>query len=312
MVSIRSLLATLVVGQALANPLAVLDDPEGIVLEVVTLTKYVDPPEVTPFELNPGLLYNVVADANKLKKRVTLITTSSTTSTTSALPTTTVIVTETSYGTTVTVTAPPGGFTSSTTTSVTTTVSTSTTTSTTSAAITTTGSSTTGPSTTTTTSTTTSSSPNLCPTGTFVLQASGTGDFAVDGNFAQLQSAFGSGYRTLFSSNRNNAQQFKFSTGNGADCALLSADGNLLTMIGGNANLHYVYLFPSVQAAAALVNVNWEALVCTKNADNTLSCTGMSQSIFQVTPGDPTLELGDQNYGEQVTINLVPVPGTTF
>lgn len=130
----------------------------------------------------------------------------------------------------------------------------------------------------------------------------------VDGNFAQLQSAFGSGYRVSFSANRQNAQQFRFQS----DCTFTTADGGLLAMIGGSANLHYQYFFPSVQAASALVNVNWEADICSMNADNTLTCTAMQQSIFQVTPGDPLLQLGDQNYGEQVTVNLVPVPGSNF
>lgn len=111
-----------------------------------------------------------------------------------------------------------------------------------------------------------------------------------------------------FSANRQNAQQFRFQP----DCTFTTADGGLLAMIGGTANLHYQYFFPSVQAASALVNVNWEADVCSKNADNTLTCTAMQQSIFQITPGETLLQLGDQNYGEQITVNLVPVPGVNF
>ncbi|KAF3014451.1 hypothetical protein E8E14_008894 [Neopestalotiopsis sp. 37M] len=145
-------------------------------------------------------------------------------------------------------------------------------------------------------------------TGTFVLQGSGTGDFAVDGNFAQLQSAFGSGYRTTFSANRQNAQQFRFN----ADCTFSTSEGRLLAMVGGNANLHYQYFFPSVEEASALVNVSWEADLCSMNADNTLTCTAMQQSIFQVTQGDPLLQIGDQNYGEALTINLIPVPTGSF
>ncbi|KAK6198275.1 hypothetical protein LQW54_010424 [Pestalotiopsis sp. IQ-011] len=155
----------------------------------------------------------------------------------------------------------------------------------------------------------TATGPCATITGSYVLQVFGsTGDFAVDGNFAQLQNAFGSGYRVSFAANGQNAQQFRFQP----DCTFTTADGGLLAMIGGTANLHYQYFFPSVQAASALVNVNWEADICSKNADNTLTCTAMQQSIFQTTSGETLLELGDQNYGEQITVNLVPVPGVNF
>jgi hypothetical protein len=142
----------------------------------------------------------------------------------------------------------------------------------------------------------------------YVLQASNTGDFTIDGNYAQLESAFGSGYRTSFSANRQNAQQFSFR----ADCTFGAADGTLEFMVGGQANLHYVYAFASTATAAALVNnVNWEVMICDiqNAADNTLlACTAMGQSVLQATQGDPLLQIGDQNYGEQVMINLVPVP----
>lgn len=137
----------------------------------------------------------------------------------------------------------------------------------------------------------------------FVIQASGTGDFAIDGNYAQLQSAFGSGYRISLSANRLNAQEFTFN----ADCTVSTTPNAEILMIGGITNLHYVYGFPSTADASALVNVSWEVLICTQNADFTLSCTSMSQSIFQATPGDSLLQLGDQNYGEQVTLNIIPV-----
>ncbi|ETS73330.1 hypothetical protein PFICI_14935 [Pestalotiopsis fici W106-1] len=161
------------------------------------------------------------------------------------------------------------------------------------------------PSTTTSETTTSATVTGPCATitGAFVLLGSGTGDFAVDGNFVQLQNLFGSGYRASFSAARQNAQQFRFN----GDCTLSTSDGGLLAMIGSTTNLHYQYFFPSVQDATALINVNWEVDVCKMNADTTLTCTAMEQSIFQVTPGDPLLEIGDQLYGEQVTINLIPV-----
>ena len=51
-------------------------------------------------------------------------------------------------------------------------------------------------------------------------------------------------------------------------------------MIGGTANLHYVYAFSSVAAASALIDVPWEVLICNKNPDNTLVCSAMGQSVF--------------------------------
>ncbi|KAM0812163.1 putative WSC domain-containing protein [Seiridium cardinale] len=182
----------------------------------------------------------------------------------------------------------------------------------------TTDSSSTSESTTSTTSTTTESSttsssatmtatgPCSTITGSYVLQVlPNTGDDTVDGNFAELQSAFGSGYRVSLNANRQNAQQFRFN----ADCSFATADGSLLAMVGDQANLHYQYFFSSVQDASSAVNVNWEANVCNMNPDNTLACTVMDQSTFQVTPGDPQLEIGNQNYGEELIINLIPVSG---
>ncbi|KXH50900.1 hypothetical protein CNYM01_03354 [Colletotrichum nymphaeae SA-01] len=144
----------------------------------------------------------------------------------------------------------------------------------------------------------------------FVFQASGTGDVNVDGKWAALSPAFGSGYKLRFDSTRQLAQQFRLQP----DCALTTADGTFLAMVGGTANLHFQYFFQSTAIASSVVtgNPNFEADVCQRNADNTLSCTAMGQSIFQVTQGDPSLQLGDQNYGEAVTINLVQVPGTIF
>ncbi|KAI1841788.1 hypothetical protein JX266_012055 [Neoarthrinium moseri] len=160
-----------------------------------------------------------------------------------------------------------------------------------------------------TSSTTSSATACATATGTYVIQASNSGDFTADGNFAQLQQAFGNGYRVLFSANRQNAQQFRLN----ADCmTFATADGGLIAMVGDNAPLHYQYFFPSVEDARATVNVDWEVDVCSFNADQTVSCTVMGQSIFQITQGDPTLEIGDQLYGEPITLNLVPVPGTIF
>lgn len=129
----------------------------------------------------------------------------------------------------------------------------------------------------------------------------------MDGKFGQLEDVLFSGYRVVFNSDATDAQQFSIQP----DCSLTTADGNLLAMVGGQLNLHPLWFFPSVQAASALVNVNWEAIICSANADQTLTCTGMQQSIFQVPSGNSCkmLQLGDQNYGEQVTVNLIPVPG---
>ncbi|UQC91101.1 uncharacterized protein CLUP02_16635 [Colletotrichum lupini] len=142
----------------------------------------------------------------------------------------------------------------------------------------------------------------------FTTFASGTGDANVDGKWAALSPAFGSGYRLRFDTTRQLAQQFRLRP----DCALTTADGTFVAMVGGTANLHFQYFFQSTAIASSLVNVNFEADVCQRNADNTLTCTAMGQSIFQVTPGDPSLQLGDENYGEVVTINMITVPGTIF
>ncbi|KAL0935837.1 uncharacterized protein CTRU02_208051 [Colletotrichum truncatum] len=161
---------------------------------------------------------------------------------------------------------------------------------------------------TSTSSTSSPTGPCSTLTSAYYLRGSNSGDFTVDGNFARLEPVFGSGYRVAFSTNYQNAQAFRFQP----DCTFTTSDGSVLAMIGGNASLHYQYFFPSVAAATALINVNWEANICQRNDDNTLTCSAMNMSIFQITPGEPLLQLGDQNYGAQVTINLVPVPGTIF
>ncbi|KAK1456530.1 hypothetical protein CCUS01_09977 [Colletotrichum cuscutae] len=152
------------------------------------------------------------------------------------------------------------------------------------------------------------SGPCAINTAAFVFQASGTGDVNVDGKWAALSPAFGSGYKLRFDTTRQLAQQFRLQP----DCALTTADGTFVAMVGGTANLHFQYFFQSTAIASSLINVNFEADVCQRNADNTLTCTAMGQSIFQVTPGDPSLQLGDENYGEVVTINMITVPGTIF
>lgn len=77
-------------------------------------------------------------------------------------------------------------------------------------------------------------------------------------------------------------------------------------MTGADASLHYVYLFPSKAEATATVNVSWELMYCSVSTGQTLTCTSRGQSVLQITPGDPTLQIGDQNYGAEVTLNMVP------
>lgn len=292
MVSTRSLLATLLVGQALATP----------VLDVITVTKYVEPAEPTTFELNPGQYFevnpNVHLDKRDLiDKRIIITTTTSSSSTSRA--TVSITETETVYSTTVTVTVPPGG------------ASTTTTTSSTTPAITTSSSSSTTTGTTTTSSSTTSST-SSCPTTLYKIQASGTGDFSVDGNYAQLVSVIGPLMSIDFISNFQNAQQYRLG---GPDCTTLqTADGSLQALVGGddNTNLANVFFYSSPQAAHNFINANFAALVCMINADETLTCTGDGKSILQTAPNRQNLQIGDRRYGNVATLNLTPVPGSTF
>lgn len=184
-------------------------------------------------------------------------------------------------------------------------MSTTSSTDTTSTSSSTTSSSTTSSTSSTTTSASTTTTSAACATsGPYQINAFGSGDTTVDGKYARIQPFLGSGYRVTLDASLTNAQKFNLA----CDGTLLTAGTNLQAMVGGTSNLHSVFFFPSTAAASALVGVNWELFCCTGSVGTLLSCTAMGQSVFQIQPGDPTLQLGNQNYGETVTLRLLPAP----
>lgn len=78
-------------------------------------------------------------------------------------------------------------------------------------------------------------------------------------------------------------------------------------MIGGSGSIFSVYFYPSIAAATAVSRVNWELLRCRKNIDDTLSCMGLGQSIFQALQDTILLAIGDQDFGTVVTLTLSPI-----
>jgi hypothetical protein len=135
----------------------------------------------------------------------------------------------------------------------------------------------------------------------YKIQVSNSGDSSVDNTFVQLTSGPGNGKRAILGATNSSAQIFKLNS----DCTFSTADGSLFAMIGDASNLHYQYFFPTVTDAKNSDNVDWEPDVCAVQNDNILSCSAMSQNVFQ-TDGT-SLELGNQLYDKPVTLNLISV-----